>query len=130
MAMVRLVLILIVFFFLEGTMIYWLLPDSMVHRMVPNVVLAVVLYVGIYLGRYEAAILGFIFGLLQDVIYYGPAIGMHAFAMAFVGYVLGVICRHQKLSFAQALLLVALGSFVEEIIIYLIISMEPIIFSK
>lgn len=71
-----LILLLFVLFIAEGTILPWLLPDSWHSRMVPNFVYVVILFVSVYYSRHTALVLGIVFGLIHDVVFYGFIIGI------------------------------------------------------
>jgi len=82
-------------FLSEGTLTAWLLPEAWADRawVVPAPLLVVLVYVAIYVHRYEAMAWGFAAGLLQDVVYYGHAVGVRAFGLAAVAYAAGALAR-------------------------------------
>ncbi|MFC5650084.1 rod shape-determining protein MreD [Paenibacillus solisilvae] len=112
MSMQRIVLVMLLFFISEGTIFYWLLPDSLVGRVVPMFTLAFVLFSGLYRGRHTALILGMAFGLLQDLSFYGLIIGVHSFSMGLVGYLTGLLMERKRSTLLMAVTMIGLSTLV------------------
>lgn len=96
MILYRAVLLVFLFFLLvlEGTVLQWVLPQAWGSTVVivPQLVVAGVVILSLFRGEWTGLRYGFGFGLLYDVVY-GPAVGMHTFTMAAVGYFSGLISR-------------------------------------
>jgi rod shape-determining protein MreD len=117
---VILALVFLLLFLLEGTVFAWLIPyqvDRLI-TVVPHPVLIFTIFIAVYLHRYKALLYGFSFGLLKDVVFYGHVIGIYTFSTAFIGYVIGLICRHFHPGFVLAISMVAIGNFFYELIVY------------
>lgn len=113
-------LILLIVFLLEGTVVQWLIPESLETRLtlVPNLVLILIIYIGTQVGRHQALYFGLIFGLLKDIVFYGPVIGIYTFSTALVGYLSGLVFKLFHHSFFLSILTVALGDFAYELSVY------------
>ncbi|BBH19253.1 hypothetical protein Back11_05980 [Paenibacillus baekrokdamisoli] len=116
----RIVFVMLLFFLLEGTLFYWLLPDSLVGRVVPMFTLAFVLYSALYRGRHTSLILGMSFGLLQDVAFYGEIIGVHSFSMGLVGYLTGLLMERKRSTLLMALTMIGISTLVFQVVNYFI----------
>lgn len=113
-------LILLVMFLLEGTVVQWIIPTAWQTRVLvaPHLVLVVVLYVSLFKSRYQGLAYGIGFGLLQDFIYYGHALGVYSFSMGLVGYVFGLLFRFSARGIVISLMAAALGSFAYDSLVY------------
>jgi rod shape-determining protein MreD len=120
MSMQRIVLVMLLFFIAEGTIFYWLLPDSLVGRVVPMFTLAFVLFSALYRGRHTALILGMSFGLLQDLAFYGRIIGVHSFAMGLVGYLTGLLMERKRSTLLMAVTMVGISTLVYQTLVHFI----------
>lgn len=120
MSMQRIVGVMLLFFLVEGTLFYWLVPSSMVDRIIPHFTLAFVLYASLYRGRHSALILGMAFGLLQDLAFYGRIIGVHSFTMGLVGYMTGLLMERRKSTLLMALTMIGISTLVCDTIVYFI----------
>lgn len=89
------IVIFLLLFMLEGTVVQWILPESWTGRISasPQLVFLMVISVAIYRSRIEACIYGVIFGFFQDWIFYGHMLGVHSFTMGLVGYAAGLTYR-------------------------------------
>ncbi|WP_322907902.1 rod shape-determining protein MreD [Paenibacillus campi] len=116
----RIVLLLLLFlvFIWEGTIVPWLIPDSMHGRLIPHLTYILILFVAIYYHRHTALVLGLIFGLLQDVVFYGDMIGAYAFAMGLSAYVLGLLFQSTKAPYPLMMTVVLIGSLLLDHLLY------------
>ncbi|GAA0396908.1 hypothetical protein GCM10008933_29310 [Paenibacillus motobuensis] len=105
-----LILLLFVLFIIEGTIIPWLIPYSWQTRLFPHLVFVVIMYFSIFENRYTGLVLGIIFGLLHDIVFYGAIIGSYSFAMGFTGYLVGVPSRSRPMPLPMVLIVIILGS--------------------
>lgn len=110
MKLYHIILIMLVVFFLEGTVFYWMIPDSMVGTIVPRFMLLFVVFSALYRDRRTATLLGFGFGLLHDLVYYEKLIGIQAFTMAGIGYLLGQVLERKRSDLLIAIIAVAVAS--------------------
>lgn len=113
-------LLLFFFFLLEGTWLQWLIPPEWQSRIVvvPHLVLTAVLLIGIYVNRYQALVYGFAFGMLHDIVYYGPMLGVYALTMGIVGYGVGLAASRSTHNVLTGLFFVAVGHLLFEWILY------------
>ncbi|MCQ4088171.1 rod shape-determining protein MreD [Saccharibacillus sp. JS10] len=107
-----LVLLLFVLFLIEGSVLPWFLPKAWIPHLMPNLVFVCVLFVAVYRHRYAGMVLGAVFGMLHDVVYYGAMLGPYSFTMGFTAYVLGLIFQLPKAPLPVMLTVVMLGSFI------------------
>ena len=109
--------ILIIIGFLLQTSIFPFFP---LFGTVPNIILLLVVSIAVMNGSISAMIVGFICGLLIDIMY-GGVLGVFAFFYMFLGYVNGYF---HVLFFAEAsllpLVLVFINDFIYNILVYLI----------
>ncbi|KZE67631.1 rod shape-determining protein MreD [Paenibacillus polymyxa] len=115
-----LILLLFVLFIAEGTILPWLLPDSWHPRMVPNFVYVVILFVSVYYSRHTALVLGIVFGLIHDVVYYGFIIGPYSFAMGLSAYLLGLVFTARRAPMPIMMAAVLIGSFLLDSMLFAI----------
>jgi len=105
-----LILLLFVLFIVEGTIIPWLIPYSWQTRLFPHLVFVVIMYFSIFENRHTGLVLGIIFGLLHDIVFYGAIIGAYSFAMGFAGYLAGLPSRSRPMPLPMVLIVIILGS--------------------
>ncbi|WP_138496237.1 rod shape-determining protein MreD [Paenibacillus pinistramenti] len=105
-----LVILLFALFLAEGAILPWLIPPAWQTRIVPHLVYIVILFVSVYQNRHKALLLGILFGLLQDVIYYGAMIGAYSFAMGFSAYLIGLLFKPNRTPLPFMLFAVLMGS--------------------
>ena len=109
--------IIIIIGFLLQTSIFPFFP---LFGTVPNIILLLVVSIAVMNGSISAMIVGFICGLLIDIMY-GGVLGVFAFFYMFLGYVNGYF---HVLFFAEAsllpLVLVFINDFIYNILVYLI----------
>ncbi|MFB9327247.1 rod shape-determining protein MreD [Paenibacillus aurantiacus] len=120
MSMTRIVIVMLLFFYAEGTIFYWLLPDAWTSRLVPHFALAFALFAALYKNRYAALFLGFGFGLLQDIVFYNNILGVHAFAGAAVGYLTGLLMERKRSTLLMALVIIGLATYVYDTTVFFI----------
>lgn len=109
--------ILVIISFLLQTSVF---PFFTLFGTVPNIILLLVVSIAVMNGSTSAMIVGFICGLLIDIMY-GGVVGVYAFFYMFLGYINGYF---HVLFFAEAsflpLILVFINDFIYNILIYLI----------
>lgn len=120
MRFTRLTLLLFGIFLLEGTWLNWLIPGDWQSRVLvaPHLVLVAVFFIGLYLDRKTAALYGLCFGLLHDIVYIGPMIGVYCFATGLMGYLAGWFPLRSHGNILTSLFFMAVGSFAFEWFIY------------
>lgn len=109
--------ILVIISFLLQTSVF---PFFTLFGTVPNIILLLVVSIAVMNGSTSAMIVGFICGLLIDIMY-GGVLGVYAFFYMFLGYINGYF---HVLFFAEAsflpLILVFINDFIYNILVYLI----------
>jgi rod shape-determining protein MreD len=116
----RLTLLLFIAFLLEGTILKWIIPpDWQTHVMVtPHPVLILLIFIGISFNRYWSLAYGLSFGMLHDIVYYGPMIGTYSFAMGLVGYLIGLFASRLHANILTGMFWVVSGNLLFEWIVY------------
>lgn len=111
-------------FVIEGTVVQIFSPErwGLSMMIIPRFVVVMVIYSALYLGRIQGLFIGLTFGLLYDVVY-GEVIGIHAFAMAIVGYFSGLTFKVFQQSYVIILATIFISLFVHEFIIYALLSL-------
>lgn len=112
------ILIMLLLFIVEGSLMPWLIPADWLGRLVPQFTFVFVLYASLYAGRHAALMLGVSFGLLQDLVFYGHLIGVHAFAMGLCGYVVGLLLSFKRIPMLTVLSLIGMACLLYDSIIY------------
>lgn len=105
-----LVLLLFLLFILERTIVPWLIPEALQLRITHNFVLIAILFVSVYYHRHTALVLGIVFGMLHDIVFYGEMMGTYSFAMGFTAYVIGFIFKGSRSPMPVMMTAIVLGS--------------------
>ncbi|WP_019638285.1 rod shape-determining protein MreD [Paenibacillus fonticola] len=113
-----LILLLFLLFIIEGTVVPWIIPDSWQMRIVPHLAYVAILFVTVYDNRHSGLVLGLIFGLLQDVVFYGAMIGAYSFAMGLSSYLLGLVFRSPRAPLPLMMIVVVIGSLLLDSILF------------
>lgn len=116
-----LTLLLTVLFVMEGTVLKWIIPAVWQGNVAVSThfTLITVLFVGLFVNRHQALAYGLSFGMLHDVVYYGPTmIGTYSFAMGMVGYLSGLVSLRNRSGMLYCMFVITLGNFMFEAIIY------------
>ncbi|MEK3731409.1 MULTISPECIES: rod shape-determining protein MreD [Paenibacillus] len=103
-------LLLFLLFILQGTVFFWLTPSSWQLQIYPNFVFVAILFVSVYYHRHTGLVLGLIFGMIHDVIYYGEMIGTYSFAMGVSAYIMGLLFQMPRAPLPIMMTVVLLGS--------------------
>lgn len=113
-------LLLFGLFLLEGTLLEWLIPAYWQTQIyvVPHFSLVVILYISVFVNRYYGLGTGLAYGFLQDIIYYGHALGVYSFAMGIAGYAVGLIVRRGPQQLFPSLQLMILGLILYDLMVY------------
>ena len=106
-----LTLLLFGLFLVQSTILKWLIPEMWQTgvKVAPQLTLVVVLLIGLYANRHVAMLYGLGFGLLHDIVFYGPMIGTYTFTMGLLGYLAGLIGLRANSSMLTGLFVLALG---------------------
>jgi rod shape-determining protein MreD len=121
-------LILFGCFLIEGTLFHWFIPmqwQSSTH-LVPLLVLVGIVYSAVFIHRHYALFLGMVFGLLQDVVFYGHMLGVHTFSYGLTGYLVGLMYRNSRVTISATMLMVGLSIVIYESITYALYSLFQI----
>ncbi|MDF2927305.1 MAG: mreD [Paenibacillaceae bacterium] len=113
--------LLLLLFLLEGTVLKWVIPSVWQENISVSThfTLIVILFIALYVNRHLALAYGLGFGLLHDVVYYGPAmIGTYSFAMAVVAYLAGLAANRSRPNILYSMFIIIAGNFIFEAIIY------------
>ncbi|WP_055105546.1 rod shape-determining protein MreD [Paenibacillus ihumii] len=113
-----LILLLFVLFIVEGTVVPWLIPGAWQTRIVPHLSYIAILFITVYDNRHSGLVLGLLFGLLQDVVYYGSIIGAYSFAMGLSSYLLGLVFRSPRAPLPLMMIVVIIGSLLLDSILF------------
>lgn len=113
-----LLLLLFLLFIAEGTIVPWLIPGGLQGRIAPHLVYVVILFTTVYYDRHTALILGFTFGMLHDIVFYGALIGTYSLAMGCSCYILGLIFRSYRAPMPLMLIVTLIGSLLFDSIVY------------
>lgn len=112
-----------ILFLLEGSLLPVVIPDHWHGRIVPQLVFIVILYFAVYDHRHTALLMGFVFGFLQDIVYYGHMLGPNMFSMGLLGYLIGLLFMSRHTSWFMMMSIAVLGSFTYHMILYAIYSL-------
>jgi len=112
--------LMLLLFLIETTIVPWLVPIEWSGRVVPHFTFVIVLYAALYTGRHAALMLGLGFGLLQDIVFYGHLLGVHAFAMGMCGYAVGLLLERKRSPLLLALAVIGLACLVYDSVTYMI----------
>lgn len=109
-----------VLFLLEGSILKWIIPSLWQSKVsvVPHLVLIVILFVALYVGRHYALICGLAFGFLQDIVYYGHALGVHSFSLGLAGYAIGLAGRLAPRQLFNTIVLIMMGNVLYDLLVF------------
>ncbi|MEX2461498.1 MAG: rod shape-determining protein MreD [Paenibacillaceae bacterium] len=112
--------ILYVLFIFEGTVMPLIAPAAWQSRIdvTSHFTLIVILFLAIYVGRHWALAYGLAFGMLHDIVYYGPMLGTYTFGFGLVSYLIGLLSLYFRASMLTSLLLIVAGNLILEFIFY------------
>lgn len=110
--------LILLLFVLETTVVPWLIPESMYGRIAPHFVFVAALYAGLYAGRHAALVIGFVFGLLQDIVFYGHLLGVHTLLMGAIAYLTGLLLEGKRVPMLAALAVIGFGCFLYDATAY------------
>ena len=83
---VLLLLLIVVNIVFQSTVLH----NFQILGIIPNIPLLLVVSLSIYLGKVKGSIVGFLFGIFQDISF-GPIIGLNAFIFLIIGYMVGLM---------------------------------------
>jgi rod shape-determining protein MreD len=112
--------ILYVLFLFEGTVMPLITPSAWQSRidLSTHFTFIVILFIAIYVSRHWALAYGLAFGMLHDIVYYGPMLGTYTFGFGLVGYLIGLLSFYSKANLLRSMLLIILGDFLLECLFY------------
>lgn len=113
-------LIVLLLFLVQGTVYYWIVPESWIGRVNPNLVLAAVLFAALFVHRHFAMVLGLFFGFLHDVMYYGHMLGLYTFVMGLAGYLTGLAFQKKRMPFFYVMTVTGVGCLFFDTAVYLL----------
>lgn len=111
-------LLLFVLFIVEGTILPFLIPSAWQMRISANLVYIVILFFAVYDHRHTALVLGILFGLLHDVVFYGEMIGPYGFSMGLSAYMMGLIFQAPRAPLPVMVTVVFLGSLLNDTMLF------------
>lgn len=114
------VLILLLFFLLEGALFPWLLPFPRTGGLLasPRLVMVGILFVSMFRHRHIGLLLGLVFGFMHDIVYDSPMIGAHGFSMAIAAYAAGSVSARIKAGMALSFTILTFGLAICETSVY------------
>lgn len=104
-------------FLIEGTIMKWIIPVVWQGQVSVSThfTLVVVLFISIFVNRHLALAYGLAFGLLHDVVYYGPTmIGTYSFAMGISGYLAGLVTLRSRGNILSSMFMITFGNVLFE----------------
>lgn len=114
----RIILLMLVVFIVEGSLMPWIIPANFADQLIPHFNFVLVIFAAIFSSRHYALGLGLSFGLLQDVIYYGNAIGIHFFFMGIIGYGVGLLFERKRLNILIVISIIGIAYLTYDCAIY------------
>ncbi|MCL6456480.1 MAG: rod shape-determining protein MreD [Gorillibacterium sp.] len=111
---------MLLLFIIEGTWMNWLIPAAWQTGVIvsPHLVMIVIIFIGIYWDPRAGLLFGLGFGLLHDIVFYGPMIGTYCMGFGLVGYAAGLFPFRSQSNILTTLFIVAIGEFSFEWLIY------------
>jgi rod shape-determining protein MreD len=112
--------ILYVLFLFEGTVMPLMIPSAWQSKInvTSHFTFIVILFIAIYVSRHWALAYGLAFGMLHDIVYYGPMLGTYAFGLGLISYLTGLLSLYSKANLLTSMLLIVSGNFLLELIVY------------
>ncbi len=111
---------LLLVFLLEGTLLYWLLPPEwqLGLAIAPRFTLVLMMIYAMNRNRHIGLAFALTFGLIHDIAYASPMIGVHSLSMAIAVYLTGSIGARVKLNMAISFLLIAFALLCHDLIVF------------
>ena len=113
-----LILLLFLLFILQGTVGFWLTPPALQGRISPNLVFVGILFATIYHHRHTGLVLGIVFGMLHDLVYYGDMIGTYSLSMGVSAYIIGLVFKRPRAPLPVMMTAVILGSLLLDSMVF------------
>jgi rod shape-determining protein MreD len=112
--------ILYLVFLFEGTVLPMIIPMSWQTRIAiaPHFAFIIILFIAIYVSRHWALAYGLGFGMLQDIVYYGPMLGTYTFGMGLISYLIGMMALRSRPTLLMSIWLILIGNLLLDLLIY------------
>jgi rod shape-determining protein MreD len=112
--------ILYVLFLFEGTVMPLITPWAWQSRIdvTSHFTFIIILFIAIYVSRHWALAYGLAFGMLHDIVYYGPMLGTYTFGFGLVSYAISLLSLYSKANLLRSMLFIISGNILLEFIIY------------
>jgi rod shape-determining protein MreD len=112
--------ILYIVFLFEGTMLPMMIPASWQTRIAiaPHFAFIIILFIAIYVSRHWALAYGLGFGMLQDIVYYGPMVGTYTFGMGLISYLIGIMALRSKATMMTSIMFILIGNLLLDLLIF------------
>lgn len=112
--------ILYVLFLFEGTVMPLITPSVWQSKIdvTSHFTFIIILFIAIYVSRHWALTYGLAFGMLHDIVYYGPMLGTYTFILGLVAYLIGLLSAYSKANLLRSMLFIVLGDFLLECMLY------------
>lgn len=120
MSMNRIILLMLLLFVLEGAVMPWIIPGNFGDRIIPHFIFIIVIFSALYSGRHRALLLGASFGLLQDIVFFGHLLGLHAFIMGLIGYFTGVLFERRRPTIMMAIAVIGFACLLYDSVLFFI----------
>ncbi|SDT29934.1 rod shape-determining protein MreD [Paenibacillaceae bacterium GAS479] len=118
MRMPGMVLLIYLVFVLQTSLFPWLVPAAFSERLIPHFTFVIIMYAALYHSRHSALLLGVGFGMLQDVVFRGHLLGLHAYTMGLIAYFAGLMLGGRRLTMLSALAITTIASLLYDLAIY------------
>ena len=103
--------LLLLLFLIEGTLMYWLMPEAWRSslRLSYHFVFVGIVLLSMFRNRYLGLAFGLLFGFMQELVYANPMLGPHAFCMAMFGYLAGRVASWMNMSVAKTFIIIVVS---------------------
>lgn len=118
MKMQGMVLLTYLAFILQTSLFPWLVPAEFSDRIIPHFTFVIVMFAALYHSRHSAMLLGVGFGMLQDIVFRGHLLGLHAYTMGLIAYFIGLLLGGRRLTMLSALAVVTMASLLYDLAVY------------
>jgi rod shape-determining protein MreD len=112
--------VMVALFMVESTLMPWVIPEVWSTRLVTHFTFVFILYSALYTSRHAGLLLGLAFGLLQDIVFYGHLLGVHAFAMGLCGYLAGLLLERRRAPMMMALSVIGMTCLLYDAVVFMI----------
>jgi rod shape-determining protein MreD len=108
-------LMLFLCFVIESSVVPLMIPSFGDQEISAHFVLILVMMIGLKYNRHSALLYGICFGFIHDVLY-GPMLGVTAFSMGLMGYLIGLIFSNRYDSLVRDVFVLIFGYLIFEVI--------------